>query len=128
MDQRCSVRWVAVAVGTLAGALALALAVGDWQRSSLDERARALVAEGRYLPAIRLLSAVVARAPGDAGAHYYLGLAYAGIGLCGAASLHLEESARLAPAYRRLGARVGAACQAADSTPSKQLVRSRGHE
>ena len=81
--------------------VALAFFLGHWHMRSLDEHGRALVAAEQYVPAIRVLSGVVAEAPGDARAHYYLGLAYAGVGLCGAASIHLEEAARLAPEYRR---------------------------
>jgi tetratricopeptide (TPR) repeat protein len=105
MHVRRSLLWVALAVGTVAGAMALALGLGCWDGYSLDEQGRALVADRQYVSAARILARAVAQAPGDARAHYYLGLAYAGIGLCGAAWFHFDEAVRLAPAYRRpLGA------------------------
>ena len=103
--------WVAAGLGTLAGVIALGLALGHWHVHSLDVQGGALVAEGRYVPALRVLLQAVAEAPGDARAHYYLGLAYAGIGLCGAARIHLEEAKRLAPEYRRPRAGLGPACR-----------------
>jgi len=111
MNMRRSIGWVAVGAGTLAGMVALAFFLGHWHMRSLDEHGRALVAEEQYLPAIRLLSGIVAEAPGDARAHYYLGLAYAGLGLCGAAWTHLDEATRLAPAYRRQPEVLGPACR-----------------
>lgn len=111
MNPTRSWRWGALAMGALAGTITLALAIGQWHAHSLDEQGRALVAEGRYLPAIRVLLRAVAETPGDARAHHYLGLAYAGIGLCGAAWIHLEEAARLAPADGRLRAGLGPACR-----------------
>lgn len=125
---RRSIGWVALGVGTLAGVIALAFLLGLWHTRSLDEQGRALVATEQYLPAIRVLSGVVAEVPGDARAHYYLGLAYAGVGLCGAAFIHLEEAARLAPADRRLRASPGLACRNAASMGTTGPVRSRGHE
>lgn len=117
MDCRRSFGWVAVGLGTLAGAIALGLALGQWRVHLLDEQGRALVAEARYLPAVRVLLEAVAEAPGDARAHHYLGLAYAGIGLCGAARIHLEEAMRLMPAYRRPWAGLGPACRGAADRP-----------
>jgi len=111
MDSKRTLGWVAVGLVTLVGVIALVQAVGQWHVRSLDERGRTLVAEGEYLPAVRVLLRAVATAPGDARAHYYLGLAYAGIGLCGAAWIHLEEAARLAPADWRLRAGLGASCR-----------------
>ena len=63
-----------------------------------------------------------------ADAHYYLGLAYAGVGLCGAASIHLGEAARLAPQYRRLFAGPGLACRNAASLGITGPIRSRGQD
>jgi tetratricopeptide (TPR) repeat protein len=111
MDIRRSFAWTAAGLGTLAGALGLALALGQWHVRSLDEQGGALVAAGQYLAAVRVLLEAVAEAPGDARAHYDLGLAYAGIGLCGAAWLHLEEAVRLAPAYRRVRRSLGTGCR-----------------
>jgi cytochrome c-type biogenesis protein CcmH/NrfG len=128
MNMRRSIGWVAVGVGMLASVVALAFFLGHWHMRTLDERGRALVAAEQYVPAIRVLSGIVAEAPGDARAHYYLGLAYAGVGLCGAASIHLWEAARLAPQYRRLFAGPGLACRNAASFGITGPIRSRGQD
>ena len=128
MDMRGSIRWAAMGAGILTGAVALAFFLGQWHMRSLDEHGRALVAEERYLPAIRVLSEVVAETPGDARAHYYLGRAYAGVGLCGAASIHLDEAARLAPEYGRLRAGLGLGCRNAASLGIAGPIRSRGRD
>ena len=128
MDMKRSIKWVALGVGTLVVMGALAFALGSWNAHSLDEQGRALVAAEEYLPAIRVLSGVVATTPGDARAHYYLGLAYAGVGLCGAAWMHIEEAARLAPSYGRLRASPGLPCRDVASTRVTGPIRSRGHE
>ena len=128
MTMRRSIGWVVVGVGTLASVMALAFFLAHWHMRTLDERGRALVAAEQYVPAIRVLSGIVAEAPGDARAHYYLGRAYAGVGLCGAASIHLEEAARLAPEYRRLPAGPGLACRNAASLGITGPIRSRGQD
>ena len=128
MTMRRSIGWVAVGVATLASVVGLAFFLSHWHMRSLDEHGRALVAAAQYGPAIRVLSGIVAEAPGDARAHYYLGLAYAGVGLCGAASIHLWEAARLAPQYRRLFAGPGLACRNAASFGITGPIRSRGQD
>ena len=128
MNMKRSIGWVALGVGTLVVMGALAFALGSWNTHSLDEQGRALVAAEEYLPAIRVLSGVVATTPGDARAHYYLGLAYAGVGLCGAAWMHLEEAARLAPTNGRLRASPGLPCRDVASTRVTGPDRSRGHK
>src|SRR5215470_18024290 len=112
-----SLGWVLVIVATVAGMVFLTVGVSRWHIHSLDEQGRALVAEGEYLSAVRVLLHAVTAAPGDARAHYYLGLAYAGIGLCGAAWIHFEEAARLAPSYGRLRAGLGPACRGSATPP-----------
>lgn len=128
MNMRRSIGWMAVGMGTLAAVVALAFFLGHWHMRSLDAHGRALVAAEQYVLAIRVLSGVVAEAPGDACAHYYLGLAYAGVGLCGAASIHLGEAARLAPKNRRLFAGPGLACRNAASLGITGPIRSRGQD
>jgi len=128
MNTKRSVGWVALGVGTLVVMGALAFALSYWNTHALDEQGRALVAAREFLPAIRVLSGVVATTPGDARAHYFLGLAYAGVGLCGAAWMHLEEAARLAPSYGRLRASPGLPCRDVASSSATGPVRSCGHE
>ena len=128
MTMRRSIGWVAVGLGTLAGVVALAFFLGHWHMRSLDEHGRALVAAEQYALAVRVLSGVVAEAPGDARAHYYLGLAYAGCGMCGAASLNIGEAARLALEYRRHFAGPGLACRNAASLGITGPIRSRGQD
>ncbi len=84
--------------GVLAAALA-ALASGPawWRAHGLVENGATLVSDGQYLPAVRQLVQAVAAAPHDARAHYYLGLAYAGLGQDAAALSHAEDAVRLAP-------------------------------
>ncbi len=108
---RRSFGWVALGVATLAGVIALVLVPGAWHVRSLAEQGSALVAEGQYVSAVRVLSEAVAEAPGNARVHYDLGLAYAGIGLCGAAWIHLGEAMRLVPSYRHLPEGPGSACR-----------------
>jgi len=112
MHLKSSLRWVAVGLAALASVIAVAAALGQWHAYSLDEQGKALVDERQYLPAVRILLRAVAEAPSDARAHYYLGLAYAGAGLCRAAWIHLEEAARLAPASQGLRRDFGPACRA----------------
>jgi Flp pilus assembly protein TadD len=102
---------MALGLGTLAVLIGLLAALGQQQVDTLADQGGALVAEGRYSPAVRVLSKAVAEAPGNARAHYYLGLAYAGLGLCGAASIHLGEAMRLSPSHGDLSGGLGA-CQA----------------
>jgi len=106
------VGWAALGMAALAVVIGFLLILGQRHVHALAEQGRALVAEGQYLPAVRVLSEAVAEAPGDARAHYYLGLAYAGVGLCGAAWMHLGEAMRLVPAYRHSASGFGPACRA----------------
>jgi Flp pilus assembly protein TadD len=102
-------------VGVLVAACVAAVAaLGSWRGVEPVEEGRRLVSEGAYIPATRMLARAVALSAGDARAHYYLGLAYAGIGQRGASLSHLEEAVRLSPtvptfhdalghAYRNVG-------------------------
>lgn len=99
MTLRRAVGWTSVGLLAVVGVIALAAAEGRWRVRALDERAMALVAAGEYVAAARVLLEAVAVAPGDARAHYYLGLAYAGIGLCAAALSQFQEAVRLAPDF-----------------------------
>ena len=87
---------------TAAGAFALVLEVPTWRgRQSVTHAAR-LIDEGDYAPAIRTLLGAVAAAPQDARAHYYLGLAYARLGVVTGAMRQLSDAVRLAPGDPRV--------------------------
>jgi hypothetical protein len=77
MDTHWSGRWVRLAVVAPGGLVALAAALGHWYRRELLEEGMRLVTQEHRLPAVRVLRRAVALSPGDARAHYYLGLAYA---------------------------------------------------
>lgn len=93
-------RWLGrIAAGTLLAAAVVVLAsgVGHWRTRVLVDQGATLISEDQYAPAARTLLRAVAFAPGDARAHYYLGLAYAGLAQGSAALSHAEEAVRLAP-------------------------------
>lgn len=93
-------RWLVriAALGAVGAAVtALALGIGAWRSRGLVETGAALVSDEAYLPAARALTRAVVAAPHDARAHYYLGLAYAGLGQDGAALSHARDAVRLAP-------------------------------
>lgn len=87
-----------MAAGALAAAvLALAFGISAWHTRGLVEGGARLVLDGEYLPAARELARAVVVAPRDARAHYFLGLAYSGLGQDAAALTHVREAVRLAP-------------------------------
>lgn len=93
-------RWLGriAAVGALGAMVtALALGIGAWRSRGLVDAGAALVSDEAYLPAARALTRAVVAAPRDARAHYYLGLAYAGLGQDEAALRHARDAVRLAP-------------------------------
>ena len=93
-------RWLRriIAVGALGAAVtALALGIGAWRSRGLVDAGARLVSDEDYLPATRALTRAVVAAPRDARAHYYLGLAYAGLGQDEAALHHVRDAVRLAP-------------------------------
>ena len=82
----------------VASCLVALLAVrARWRGQEPVEQGMRLVSEGDYVPAARALARAVALAPRDARAHYYLGLAYAGLGRSEASVNHLEEAVQLRP-------------------------------
>src|SRR5205809_392155 len=90
---------LAVATG---GAIALARELPAWRgRQSVTEAAR-LIDAGDDASAIRTLLGAVAAAPRDARAHYYLGLAYARLGVPTGAMNQLRDAVRLAPGDARV--------------------------
>jgi len=92
--------WLArilAAVALVATVVALGLGVGAWRARGLVDSGASLVLDGAYLPAARQLTRAVVAAPRDARAHYYLGLAYAGLGQHAAALSHARDAVRLAP-------------------------------
>src|ERR1700730_17914313 len=92
-----------VLVGALA---ALAGGPGWWRGHGLVESGAALVSAGQYLTPVRQLVQAVAAEPRDARAHYYLGLAYAGLGQDAAALSHAQDAGRLAPRGARYQGRL----------------------
>jgi Flp pilus assembly protein TadD len=110
---------VGLGVLTAVCVMALTAALGPWRRLESVEQGMRLVSKGEYVPAARTLAKAVALSPSDARAHYYLGLAYGGMGRGEAALSHLREAVRLDPsdarfhdglgqAYRRTGDTEGA--------------------
>ncbi len=100
MNRTRIARWLGgVLAGGLLATIVMAVIGGpsQWRTRGLVQSGATLVSEERYLPAIRQLVRAVATAPHDARAHYYLGLAYAGLGQDAAALDHAEDAVRLAP-------------------------------
>ena len=94
-----------VMIGSLAvaagGVIALARELPVWRgRQSVTHAAR-LIDDGDYASAIRILLGAVAATPSDARAHYYLGLAYARLGVETGAINQLTDAVRLAPSDAR---------------------------
>jgi Flp pilus assembly protein TadD len=85
------------AAALVAAVVALALGISAWRARGLVDAGATLVLDGEYLPAARQLTRAVVAAPRDARAHYYLGLAYAGLGQDAAALSHARDAVRLAP-------------------------------
>jgi Flp pilus assembly protein TadD len=93
-------RWLGRILAGALATVALAALLGGptrWRARWLVEDGATLVSNEQYLPAARQLARAVATAPRDARAHYYLGLAYAGLGQHAAALSHAEDAVRLAP-------------------------------
>jgi tetratricopeptide (TPR) repeat protein len=102
-----ALRWIALAALAALGLVALAVGGQQWRLHQRVQEGRRLVEGEAYLPAARALLRAVAMAPDDGQAHYYLGLAYAGMGRPGAALNEVEEAVQLRPAESRY--RVGLA-------------------
>src|SRR5207302_187655 len=85
---------LAVAAG---GVVALAVEIPVWRGRPSVAHAVRLIDDGDYASAIRTLLAAVAAAPRDARAHYYLGVAYARLGVPAGALNQLGDAVRLAP-------------------------------
>lgn len=90
------------------------LGVVRWRAHRFSEAGVQLLGDGNPAAAVRTLVNVLAARPDDARVHYYLGEAYARLGVSQAAMTHLKEAVRLAPdeatfrrglgvAYRREG-------------------------
>jgi Flp pilus assembly protein TadD len=85
------------ATALVATVVALGLGISAWRARGLVDSGASLVLDGEYVPAARQLTRAVVAAPRDARAHYYLGLAYAGLGQDAAALSHARDAVRLAP-------------------------------
>lgn len=104
-------RTVRVGVLTVLGVVIVAagaFGVVRWgTHRSLETGAR-LLSEGNAAEAVRVLDAVAAARPADARVHYYLGAAYARLGVSTAALTHLKDAVRIEPReatfHRALGA------------------------
>jgi len=107
-------RWIGrlAMSGVLAAALAgLASGPAWWRAHGLVESGATLVSD------VRQLVQAVSAAPHDARAHYYLGLAYAGLGQNAAALSHAEDAVRLAPRDARYEAGLATLFLDAGRTP-----------
>src|SRR3989441_12841344 len=82
---------------TAGGAIALARELPAWRGRLAVTRAPRLIDDGDYTAAIRTLLGAVAATPRDARVHYYLGLAYARLGVPRDALNQLSDAVRLAP-------------------------------
>lgn len=106
---RRAVRLVALAVLGTALVAAGALGLPGWRTHGSLETGARLLAEGNATAAVRVLVNVLAARPNDARAHYYLGAAYARLGVSPAALTHLKAAVRLAPREAKFHRGLGAA-------------------
>src|SRR5439155_944603 len=83
-------------------ALARARELPAWRGRLAVTRATRLIDDGDYTAAIRTLLGPVAATPRDARVHYYLGLAYARLGVPRGALNQLSDAVRLAPGDARV--------------------------
>src|SRR5881396_2835241 len=97
---------------TAGGAIALARELPAWRGRLAVTRATRLIDDGDYTAAIRTLLGAVAATPRDAGVHYYLGLAYARLGVPRGALNQLSDAVRLAPGDARVHDALGQALRA----------------
>lgn len=110
--------WISRHAVQVAGLPVLAIAivaagvlVPRWEgHGSLETGAR-LLAQGNAGEAVRVLDNVVAARPDDPHAHYYLGTAYARLGVSTPALSHLKDAVRLAPREAEFHRGLGAAYQ-----------------
>lgn len=93
----CRARSGRVLILAVVAAVALAMTADRWGPFLTTERGARLVGAGDYVSAARALSHRVVSAPSDARAHYWLGVAYARIGVREGAVRHLTRAVRLAP-------------------------------
>jgi Flp pilus assembly protein TadD len=93
-------RWIgrlAFCLALAAVTVALVFAAYGWQSRRALSRGIRMVGEGDYRAAIQPLIRAVAAAPGNAEAHFYLGMAYLGAGVRAGAIAHLVEAVRAEP-------------------------------
>src|SRR2546430_12340836 len=94
------------------GALARARELPAWGGRLAVTGATRLIDDGDYTAAIRTLLGAVAATPRDARVHYYLGLAYARLGVPRGALNQLSDAVRLAPGDARVHDALGQALRA----------------
>lgn len=114
-------RQVAAAAAIAAGLIAVTTGVWVWHAHRPIATGARLIARGDYPRAVRTLLPAVAAAPGDARAHYYLGVAYARIGMGQGAISHLRDAVRLEPDGARFHEELGRAYRQAGE-PERALV------
>ncbi|OLC16144.1 MAG: hypothetical protein AUH29_05945 [Candidatus Rokubacteria bacterium 13_1_40CM_69_27] len=111
-----------VTLGALTAAAAIVVAfvlgVARWQSpASVDDGVRS-ISDGHYSSAVRTLLAAVAQAPADARAHYYLGLAYAHLGVQTGAISQFQDAVRLVPREPKFHAGLGRAYREVGDRPA----------
>src|SRR3989442_6572796 len=113
---------------TAAGAFALVLEIPTWRgRQSVTYAAR-LIDDGDDASEIGTLLGAVATAPQDARAHYYLGLAYARLGVVTGAMRQLSDAVRLAPGDPRVHDAVGQTLrEMGDSRAARRELEAAAH-
>ncbi len=116
MRRLTNLRLLGIAVVVAVGVVALGSGVSRWRAHRWIQNGARLLSQNDYSSAVRALLPAVVAAPGDADAHYYLGLAYSGMGLDEGALNQLEEAVRLAPGEARVHASLGQAYRKAGAT------------
>jgi len=108
--------WLVAGLAAAGSLASVASVVGVWRHEPTVAAGARLVDAGDYQAALRALLPAVAAAPRDPRAHYYLGLAYAGLGARTGAVAQLAEAVRLAPDDARSLAALGRAYRDAGAT------------
>jgi Flp pilus assembly protein TadD len=95
MRWRAGLRGLGIVVVVVAATAALFTGVARWRMEEGLARGVTLVADREYLLAVPVLLAVITVAPHDPRPHYYLALAYCGVGIREGAEAQLREAVAL---------------------------------